>query len=48
MTAHIDNIALTPECFESSVSHMHLSVEDDTHDEDHKTQQQLGPIWETK
>jgi hypothetical protein len=36
MTVHVDNIALTPECLESSVSHTHLSVEDDTHD-DHKT-----------
>ena len=36
MTVHIDNISLTPECFESSVSHTHLSVQD-THYEDHKT-----------
>jgi hypothetical protein len=37
MTVHIDNIALAPVCLNSSVSHTHLSVEDDTHDEDHKT-----------
>ena len=37
MTLHVDRIALTLECFESSVSHTHLSLEDDTHYEDHKT-----------